>query len=127
MREKVEEELYRLVAEDTLEPVEYSDWAAPVVAVVKGDRKSVRIGGDFRVTVNPVSQLHCYPIPKIENIFATLERGRIFTKLDLSQAYQQLKLDAKSQTYLVINTHKGLFRHTRLPYVTRSEKRDRLG
>ena len=116
MREKVEAELDRLVAEGTLEPVEYSDWAAPIVAVVKSDRKSVRICGDFKVTVNPVSQLHRYPIPKIEDIFATLEGGKIFTKLDLSQAYQQLKLDAESQKYLVINTHKGLFRYTRLPF-----------
>lgn len=31
MREKVEVELDRLVAERTLEPVDYSDWAAPIV------------------------------------------------------------------------------------------------
>ena len=47
MREKVEEELSRLVAEGTLEPVDYSDWAAPIVAVVKNDRKSVRVCSDF--------------------------------------------------------------------------------
>ena len=83
---------------------------------MKSDRKSVRIYGDFKVKVNPVSQLHRYPIPKIEDIFATLEGGKTFTKLDLSQAYQQLKLDAESQKYLVINTHKGLFLFTRLPF-----------
>ena len=59
MRAKVEEELQRLVDEGT---VEYSDWAAPIVAVVKSDRKSVRICGDFRTTVNPVSNLNRYPI-----------------------------------------------------------------
>ena len=36
--------------------------------VVKTDRKSVRICGDFKVTVNPVSKLHRYPTPKIEDI-----------------------------------------------------------
>ena len=87
MREKVEEELNRLVAEGTLEPVDYSDWAAPIVAVMKSDCKSVRICGDFRMTVNPVSKLNCYPIPKTEDIFATLKRGKVFTKLGLSQAY----------------------------------------
>ena len=98
MHEKVEAELDRLVAEGTLEPVEYSP-------IVKSDRKSVRICSDFKVTVNPVSKLHRYPIPKIKDIFARLEGGKIFTKLDLSQAYQQLKLGAASQKYLVINAH----------------------
>ena len=51
MLDKVEAELDRLVAEGTLEPVEYSDWAALIVPVVKSDRKSVRICGNFKVTV----------------------------------------------------------------------------
>ena len=116
MREKVKEELIRLVSEGTFEPVKYSDWAAPIVAVVKSDRKSVRICGDFQMTVNPVSKLHRYPIRKETDLFATLERGKTFTKIDLSQAYQQLKLDAESQKYVVIYTHKGHFKYTRLPF-----------
>ena len=66
--------------------------------------------------VNPVSKLNPYPIPKVEDLFATLERGKTFTKLDLSQTYQQLKLDAESRKYVVINTNKGRFRYTHLPY-----------
>ncbi len=57
-----------------------------------------------------------YPIPKIEDLFATLAKGKLFTKLDLAQAYQQLKLNAKAKELVVINTHKGLFRYTRLPF-----------
>lgn len=57
-----------------------------------------------------------YPIPKIEDLYATLGEGMEFTKLDLSQAYQQLELDEESKDYTVINTHKGLFRYNRLPY-----------
>ena len=45
----------RLVAEGTLEPDEYSDWAAPIVAVLKPDKKSVCICGDFCTKVNPIS------------------------------------------------------------------------
>ena len=116
MRTKVEEELERLVQEGTLKPVDYAEWAAPIVAVLKSDRTSVRICGDFRMTVNPVSKLHRYPLPKVEDLFATLADGKIFTKLDLTQAYQQLKLDTQSQNYVVINTLKGLFQYTRLPF-----------
>ena len=110
MRGKTEEELTRLVQEGTLEPVEFSDWATPIVCVLKSDQKTVRICGDFQTTINPVSKLDRYPIPKVEDLFATLERGKTFTKLDLSQAYQQLPLDAESRKFVVINTQKGLFR-----------------
>ena len=63
-----------------------------------------------------MSKLDCYPIPRVEDLFATLSKGMYFTKLDLSQAYLQLPLDEQSKKYVVINTHKGLFRYTRLPY-----------
>ena len=77
---------------------------------------SVRICGDFKGTINPVSKLDRYPIPKLEDLFTKLAGGKAFTKLDLSQAYQQVRLDDNSKQYVVINTHKGLFRYTRLPY-----------
>ena len=34
----------------------------------------------------------------------------------MSQAYQQVELDESSRQFTVINTHKGLFQHTRLPF-----------
>ena len=79
-------------------------WAAPIVPVLKADKSSVRICGDFRQTINPVSKL---AIPKIEDLFATLSKGKSFTKLDLSQAYQQLSLEEESKQFVVINTTKG--------------------
>ena len=45
-RSKVEEELERLVKQGILEPMEFAEWAAPIVPVVKSDKSSVRICGD---------------------------------------------------------------------------------
>ena len=56
-RELVEEELDRLVSDGILEPVEFSEWASPIVPVLKSDKKSVRVCGDFKQTINPVSRL----------------------------------------------------------------------
>ena len=71
----------------------------------------VRICGDFKPTANQVSKLDCYPIPKIEDLFSQLAGGKSFTKLDLSQDYQQICLDVESKPYVTINTHKGLFQY----------------
>ena len=90
MRQSVEDEIDRLVAEGTLEPVEYSDWAVPIVAVWKPDKKTVRICGDFYTTINPVSKLHRYPIPPVEDLFAGLGKGKTFSTMDLRQAYRYL-------------------------------------
>ena len=116
LRDKVDQELKRLQDEGTLESVEIAEWAAPIVAVLKQDKSTVRICGDFSVTINPVSKLDRYPIPKISDLFAKLGKGKLFSKLDLSHAYQQLPLEEESKKYAVINTHKGLFRYTRLPF-----------
>ena len=66
--------------------------------------------------MNPVSKLHRYPISGVEDLLATLSKVKVFSKLDLTQAHRQLKLDAHSQKFVVINTHKVLFRLTRLPF-----------
>ena len=83
---------------------------SPNCAVLKRDGNSVCICGDFSITVNPVSKLDRYPIPRVEDLFARLNKGKYFSKLDLSQAYQQVPLDEDSKQYVVINTQRGLFR-----------------
>ena len=51
-----------------------------------------------------------------EGLFATMAGGKKFTKLDLSHAYQQVELEPGSRKYVTINTHKGLYQYTRLPF-----------
>ena len=115
LKDQIDLELNRLVKEGTLEPVDFSEWAAPIVPIVKED-KTIRICGDYKVTVNKVSKLDNYPIPKSEDLFVTLNGGKQFSKLDISQAYQQVLLEDSSKQYTTINTHKGLFQYTHLPY-----------
>ena len=115
LREGVAAEIDRLVKEGIIEKVSYSDWATPIVAIQKPN-KTVRICGDYKVTVNPVLNVPEYPLPTAEDVFQKLNGGQKFTKLDLSHAYQQVLLDEESRKYVTINTHLGLFRYCRLPY-----------
>ena len=102
-------------AEGIIEKVNNSDWAAPIVSVPKKDGK-FRLCGDYKVTINPVLNVDQYPLPKPEDLFATLAGDKRFTKLELRQAYVQLRLDDKSSSYVSVNTHKGLYRYNRLPF-----------
>ena len=115
MRGKVEQELERLEKQGIIKPVDFSDWAAPIVPVLKRDG-SVHICGDYKLTVNQTAKLETYPLPKIEDLLASLAGGKAFTKLDLAQAYQQVELDEGSRKFVTTNTHKGLFQYTRLPF-----------
>ena len=113
MKEMVEKELQRLENLGVIKPVKSSKWAASIVPVLKSDRKSIRICGDYKLTANRASRLEQYPIPKVEAMFSTLAGGITFTKLDMSQAYQQLTLDDSSKEVVTINTYKGLFCYQR--------------
>jgi hypothetical protein len=113
LREKIEAELDRQVAQGSLVPTTQSKWATPVVPVLKANGE-MRLCGDYKCTVNPVLAVDQYPLPKPEDIFAGLAGGVLFTKLDLSQAYTQLPMTSESQEMCTIHTHRGLYRPTRL-------------
>ena len=76
----------------------------------------VRICGDYKLTVNRVSLLDNYPIPSLEDLYSKLSGGKLFIKLDLSHAYEQVCLEEGSQKNTTINTPKGLFAYKRLSY-----------
>jgi len=115
IRASVGKELDLLEKQGIIEKVSHSDWAAPIVPVPKKDGR-FRICGDYKVTVNQALAVEQYPLPKPEDLFATLAGGKYFSKLDLSQAYLQVPLDEDSQCYVTINTHQGLYRYMRLPF-----------
>jgi hypothetical protein len=76
MRAKVEQELSRLEKEGIIQPVKFSDCAAPIVPVVK-ENGDVHICGDYQLTVNQVAKLDAYPLPKVEELFVKLTGGKL--------------------------------------------------
>ena len=73
-------------------PVEHSDWAAPIVPVLKANGE-VRICSDYTLTMNVAAKLDKCPIPNIDDLYSKLSGGVLYSKLDLSHAHQQIVLN----------------------------------
>ena len=115
IRKQYEQALDKLEEDGIIERVDYSEWASPVVPIVKPDG-SLRLCGDYSCTINKFSTLEPYPVPTLEDLMGKLQGGKKFTKLDLSKAYHQLELSPESKKYTTINTTKGLYQYNRLPF-----------
>ena len=61
LRDKVNEEIERLEKAGIIEPVQHAEWAAPIVPVVKQDG-TIRICGDYKMTVNQAAKQDIYPL-----------------------------------------------------------------
>ena len=101
-----------------MKQVTHSEWAALIVCVPKKDG-CVRLCGDYKVTINLSLDIDQYLLPKEAEHFATLAYGKIFMKLDPSQAYQQMLLSDESAKYntltLVYSSTPGCHSALRLP------------
>lgn len=115
LRRPVELELERLVAEGIIYKVDHSDYGTPIVPVIKKSGE-IRICGDYKITINPKLVREPYPLPRIEELFAVLSGGEQFSKIDLTNAYQQLYLEDASQACTAITTHVGTFVYRRTPF-----------
>ena len=110
---KVESEIKRLEKLGHIESVEVSEWATPIVPIIKNDT-SVRLCGNFKLTVNPQLVINRHPLPTINEIFGKLKGGKKITEIDLTHSYMQVPVDPDSRDMLTIITYIGLFRYTKL-------------
>ncbi|XP_053229066.1 uncharacterized protein K02A2.6-like, partial [Podarcis raffonei] len=115
LKPRIDEELDRLVEQGVLEPVPNAPWETPIVTPVKPNG-SVRICADYKCTINKALMAHAYPVPVVSHVLATLAGSKIFGKLDLAQAYQQLPVDEATAEAQMIVTHRGAFRVKRLQF-----------
>ena len=82
MKRKVETSLLDLEQKGIIQKVEYSDWAAPIVPVVKPSG-ALRLCGDYKVTINKAVKVDTYPLPLVNELFANLAGGQKIYKTRL--------------------------------------------
>lgn len=64
--------------------------------------------------------MHRQPLPLPEDLMRRLGVGHGFTKIDLADAYNQIKLAPKSQRRLALSIHWGVLLQKRLPFGIKS-------
>ena len=74
------------------------------MTVLKSDG-SLHICGEYTQTVQQVTVPDKYPLPKVDDLLASLAGGETFTKLDITHAYQQLVLDEELSKLATMITH----------------------
>ncbi|XP_065078720.1 uncharacterized protein K02A2.6-like [Ochlerotatus camptorhynchus] len=114
LKEKLVQHLLMLEQQKVITPIKASEWASPVIVVVKKDQ-DIRMVIDCKVSINKAIIPNTYPLPLAQDIFASLAGCRVFCCLDLAGAYTQVPLSERSKKIAVINTMKGLFTYNRLP------------
>ena len=66
------------------------------------------------MTVNSQLETHRYPMPRPDDLMRKLSGGYGFSKVDLADAYNQIKLGPESQKRLALSTHRGVLLQCRL-------------
>lgn len=114
LRDRVADYLERLEEEKVITPIDTSQWASPIIIVIKKN-DDIRLVIDCKVSLNKLLVPNTYPLPTAQHIFANLAGCKFFCALDLEGAYTQLELSERSKKLVVINTMKGLYIYNRLP------------
>lgn len=113
------------IAKGVWKPVTFNKYGTPVVPIRKGHtegnpKPKLRICGDYSVGINDQLEDHRHPLPLPEELMQKLGGGFGYTKIDLADAYNQIKLSPESQRRLALSTHRGVLLQQRLPFGIKS-------
>ena len=76
---------------------------------------AVKPGGGVRFCVNyrrlnKLTVKEAYPIPLIEEILAQLKNAKVFTKINIRQAFYKLRMAADSEDYITFSCRFSAFK-----------------
>jgi hypothetical protein len=114
LRKKVKAELSKMEKEGVIaKQTEPTDWVNSMVVVETPNK--LRICIDPRDLNQAIKREH-YPMKTIEEVVQNMPDAKVFTKLDATSGYWQLKLDEESSKLCTFNTPYGRYRFLRLPF-----------
>ena len=115
IEEKINKKIDELLKLDIIEPVERpSGWVSPIVPVLKtnGD---VRLCIDMRCANKAIVREN-HPLPTMDQLLPQFRSAKIFSKLDIKDAFHQIEINEESRDITTFITNRGLFRYKRLMF-----------
>lgn len=77
-------------------------WAAPIPMAKKAGG-GLRVCVDFR-KLNELTQKNPYPIPLIDEMMARISKAKIFTKVDIQQAFHKICMSKDLEDFTTFRT-----------------------
>jgi hypothetical protein len=103
---EVEKQVQSLLAKGFIQPSS-SPYGAPLLFVPKPDG-SLRMCTDWRA-LNKQTMKDVYPLRRIDDMVDTLKDAKVFSSIDLTQGYYQLRISPEDVPKTAFKTHLGLF------------------
>jgi RNase H-like domain found in reverse transcriptase/Reverse transcriptase (RNA-dependent DNA polymerase)/Integrase zinc binding domain/Integrase core domain len=91
-----------------------SPFASPILFVRKSDG-SLRFCVDYR-KLNSLTRNDPFPIPRIDELLSRVTKAKVFTKLDIRQAFHRIRMDPESEDFTTFRTRYGLYKCKVLPF-----------
>ena len=110
----IKTEVQKLLSEEIIEP-STSPWRAQVL-LTKNDSHKRRMVIDYSQTINRFTELDAYPLPRIDEQINQLAKCRIFSTLDLKNAYYQIPLHPDDRVFTAFEAAGQLYQYRRLPF-----------
>lgn len=89
-------------------------FASPILFVAKPGG-GLRFCIDYR-KLNELTRNDPYPIPRIDELISRVSKAKIFTKLDIRQAFHRIRMDPESENYTTFRTRYGSYKCKVLPF-----------
>ena len=113
---EINKELQRLCDDGTITPViQPTNWLSNILVKEKPTGK-LRICIDPSQTINKAILRPKYNIPTIEEKLPLLTKAKVFTVLDVSEAFHTIVLDEESSLLTTFQGPDGRYRYTRMPF-----------
>ena len=114
-KEKVRQELDKMIAVGMFESVEESEWVSPMVVQDKKTKGEIRIYVDLR-KLNDASMHDPFPTPFTDEVLDNMGGQEVYSFTDGFSGYHQIKIHKEDRHKTTFATKWGSFQYTMMPF-----------